>query len=108
MLANKVGTTTFANVYNELRQRQLERRRQRKAQAAIAVRPLQILVCFFFVTDLFLGLQAVTEPEKEAQRKAKRAEQKTRQKKRKSAANAERKAMFGQTDKKIKRRKLEE
>lgn len=50
----------------------------------------------------------MTEPEKEAQRKVKRAEQKARQKKRKSAANAERKAIFGQTEKKIKRRKVVE
>ncbi|SCV68516.1 BQ2448_637 [Microbotryum intermedium] len=74
LLQSKVGTTVYSNVHSTIRQRAAERRNERKTAMA---------------------LQAINNPEFDAQRKAKRSEQKTRQKKRKNAAFADQKGRFG-------------
>ncbi|GJN92260.1 hypothetical protein Rhopal_005290-T1 [Rhodotorula paludigena] len=74
LLQSKIGTTAYAQVHNQIRQRAAEKRNARKRD---------------------LALQAINDPVEEAKRKAKRQELKKAQKKRKVAAFAEKKERFG-------------
>lgn len=66
LLQSKIGTTAYAQVHNQIRQRAAEKRNARKRD---------------------LALQAINDPVEEAKRKAKRQELKKAQKKRKCVAS---------------------
>ncbi|BGP21593.1 armadillo-type fold domain containing protein [Rhodotorula toruloides] len=74
LLQQKIGTTAYAQVHNQIRQRAAARRNERKQATA---------------------LKAINDPAEDAKRKAKRAEQKKTQKKRKAAAMASQKERYG-------------
>ncbi|KAJ8296970.1 U3 small nucleolar RNA-associated protein 20 [Rhodotorula toruloides] len=74
LLQQKIGTTAYAQVHNQIRQRAAARRNERKQATA---------------------LKAINDPVEDAKRKAKRAEQKKTQKKRKAAAMASQKERYG-------------
>ncbi|EGU13301.1 hypothetical protein RTG_00465 [Rhodotorula toruloides ATCC 204091] len=74
LLQQKIGTTAYAQVHNQIRQRAAARRNERKQATA---------------------LKAINDPVEDAKRKAKRAEQKKTQKKRKAASMASQKERYG-------------
>ncbi|KAK4055206.1 U3 snoRNP protein [Microbotryomycetes sp. JL201] len=78
VLQAKVGSTVFANAYNSVRQRAVQRRHERKTMRA---------------------QQVLNDPEQEAKRKAKRNDQKAKQRKRKNAAFADAKGRLGSSKK---------
>lgn len=74
-MSTKIGVTSVAEVYSDIRRKMTMRREERKRASALAV---------------------VSNPEIDAKRRAKKTESKAKAKKRKSASFAETKLRYGQ------------
>ena len=75
LLSQKIGVTSVAEIYSDIRRKMTMRREERKRASALAV---------------------VNNPEIDAKRRAKKTESKAKAKKRKSASFAETKLRYGQ------------
>lgn len=75
LLSQKLGVTSVAGMYSDIRRKMTMRREERKRESALA---------------------AVNNPEIDAKRRAKKTESKAKAKKRKSASFAETKLRYGQ------------